>query len=80
MALKYNPQSQEVSKKIRKINQLAKDRDRAQEVENKRSNVDMTKHLNALKPELVSIVCLFNDLFQFYSMKCFTCMHVRCVG
>ncbi|XP_028771585.1 LOW QUALITY PROTEIN: stress-induced-phosphoprotein 1-like [Neltuma alba] len=68
MALQYNPQSQEVSKKIRKINQLAKDRDRAQEVENKRSNVDMTKHLNILKPELSgkygSEEC-WKDLFSF---------------
>lgn len=56
MSLQYNPQSEEVLKKIRKINQLAKDRDRAQEVENKRSNVDMAKHLDTLKPELVSIV------------------------
>ncbi|XP_054820557.1 LOW QUALITY PROTEIN: serine/threonine-protein phosphatase T [Prosopis cineraria] len=68
MAMQYNPQSQEVSKKIRRINQLAKDRDRAQEVENKRSNVDMTKHLNTLKPELsgkYGCEDSWKDLFSF---------------
>ncbi|RDX60191.1 Hsp70-Hsp90 organizing protein 2 [Mucuna pruriens] len=52
IALQYNPQSQEVSKKIKKINQLVRDSKRAQEVENMRSNVDMAKHLDALKPEM----------------------------
>lgn len=31
-----------------------KDSKRAQEVENMRSNVDMAKHLDTLKPEMVS--------------------------
>lgn len=52
IASQYNPQSQEVLKKIKKINQLVKDSKRAQEVENMRSNVDMAKHLDTLKPEL----------------------------
>ncbi|KAF7806891.1 stress-induced-phosphoprotein 1-like [Senna tora] len=67
-SLQYNPQSQEVSKKIRKINQLVKDRNRAQEVENMRSNVDMAKHLGTLKSELSgkyrSEEC-WKDIFSF---------------
>lgn len=51
-ALQYNPKSSEVSKKIKRLGQLAKDKKRAQEVENLRSNVDVSKHLDALKPEL----------------------------
>ncbi|KAL8481683.1 hypothetical protein ACS0TY_027991 [Phlomoides rotata] len=52
VALKYNPQSSEVSKKIKRLTQLAKDKKRAQEVETMRSNVDMAKHLDSLKTEL----------------------------
>ncbi|KAJ7979993.1 Hsp70-hsp90 organizing protein 1 [Quillaja saponaria] len=52
MALQNNPQSQEVSRKIKKINQLVRDKKRAQEVENMRSNIDMAKHLDTLKPEM----------------------------
>lgn len=51
-ALLYNPQSSEVSKKIKKLSQLAKDKKRIQEVENIRSNVDMKKYLDPLKSEL----------------------------
>jgi len=45
-------------KKIKKINQLVKDSKRAQEVENMRLNVDMAKHLDTLKPEMVSTIVL----------------------
>lgn len=51
-ALQFNPLSSEVSKKIKKISQLAKDKKRAQEVENMRSNVDLAKHLKKLKTEM----------------------------
>ncbi|KAJ0035366.1 hypothetical protein Pint_24748 [Pistacia integerrima] len=51
-ALQYNPQSAEVLRKIKRISQLAKDKQRAQEIENMRSNVDMAKHLDALKSEM----------------------------
>ncbi|KAF3456947.1 hypothetical protein FNV43_RR01601 [Rhamnella rubrinervis] len=51
-ALQYNPQSAEVSRKIKRISQLIKDKNRAQEVENLRSNVDMAKHLDKLKTEM----------------------------
>lgn len=51
-ALQYNPQSSEVSKKIKRISQLARDKKRAQEVENKKSNIDMAKHLEKLKSEM----------------------------
>ncbi|XP_058106106.1 uncharacterized protein LOC131249376 isoform X3 [Magnolia sinica] len=51
-ALQHNPQSSEVSKKIKRLTQLARDRKRAQEVETIRSNVDMGKYLDPLKLEL----------------------------
>nr|XP_009773831.1 PREDICTED: RNA polymerase II-associated protein 3 isoform X2 [Nicotiana sylvestris] len=52
LASKYNPQSLEVSKKIKTLSQLAKDMKRAEELENMRSNVDMAKHFDTLKSEL----------------------------
>ncbi|THG14387.1 hypothetical protein TEA_027803 [Camellia sinensis var. sinensis] len=52
IALQYNPQSSEVSKKIKRLAQLAKDKKRAEEVESMRSNIDMAKHLDVLKSEL----------------------------
>lgn len=51
-ALQYNPQSAEVSRKIKRVSQLAKDKKRAQEVENMRSNVDMVQHLDEFKSEM----------------------------
>ncbi|KAL1806514.1 hypothetical protein ACET3Z_029582 [Daucus carota] len=51
-ALDYNPQSSEVSKKIKKLSQLAKEKQRADEVQNLRSNIDMGKHIDVFKSEL----------------------------
>ena len=34
-----------------------KDKQRAQEVENMRSNVNMAKHLEKLKTEMVTVLC-----------------------
>ncbi|XP_074307189.1 uncharacterized protein LOC141642313 [Silene latifolia] len=68
VASKYNPKSTEVSKKIKRISQLAKDKQRAEEVEKMRADVDVAKHLSALKSELVekygSEECA-NDVFSF---------------
>jgi phage host-nuclease inhibitor protein Gam len=69
-SLQYNPQSSEVSKKIKRISQLARDKKRAQEVENKKSNIDMAKHLEKLKSEMVSVV------FQAYCCCCCCCLFV----
>ncbi|TYH29632.1 hypothetical protein ES288_A01G027500v1 [Gossypium darwinii] len=52
IALQYNPQSAEVSRKIKRLSQLAKDKKRAQEVQNLRSNVDIAKSLETLKSEM----------------------------
>ncbi|MBA0849848.1 hypothetical protein Goshw_021481 [Gossypium schwendimanii] len=52
IALQYNPQSAEVSRKIKRLSQLAKDKKRAQEVQNLRSNVDIAKCLETLKSEM----------------------------
>ncbi|KAJ0966405.1 hypothetical protein J5N97_027543 [Dioscorea zingiberensis] len=51
-AQKYNPQSVEISKKIKRLLLLDKEKKRAQEVENIRSNVDMQKYFSPLKPEI----------------------------
>ncbi|KAL6184975.1 hypothetical protein ACLB2K_041110 [Fragaria x ananassa] len=51
-ALQYNPKSVEVSRKMKKISQLARDKKRAEEVEKMRSNVDLAKHLDELKSEM----------------------------
>ncbi|XP_057524121.1 uncharacterized protein LOC130803905 [Amaranthus tricolor] len=52
VALQHNPKSTEVSKKIKKISLLAKDKKRAEEVEIMRSNVDVAKHLSIVKSEM----------------------------
>ncbi|KAF6138072.1 hypothetical protein GIB67_033486 [Kingdonia uniflora] len=52
IAFQHNPQSTEVSRKIKRLSQLSKEKIRAQEVENIRSNIDMGKHLESLKFEL----------------------------
>ncbi|MCL7037261.1 hypothetical protein MKW94_019284 [Papaver nudicaule] len=54
IALQYNSQSAEVSRKIKRLGQLAKDKKRVQELESIRSNIDMGKQLEALKKELVT--------------------------
>ncbi|XP_011030642.1 PREDICTED: stress-induced-phosphoprotein 1-like [Populus euphratica] len=68
IALQHNPQSTEVSRKIKRISQLARDKKRAQEVQSMRSNVDMAKHLETLKSEMFeklgSEECL-KDMFSF---------------
>ncbi|RVW55747.1 hypothetical protein CK203_075756 [Vitis vinifera] len=43
-------------KKDQEATQLARDKKRVQEVENKRSNVDMAKHLETLKSELIPFI------------------------
>lgn len=52
LALQYNPQSIEVSKKIKRLTGLSRQKKRTEEVENIRSNVDMIKYLDPLKTEL----------------------------
>ncbi|XP_021828184.1 stress-induced-phosphoprotein 1 isoform X2 [Prunus avium] len=67
-ALQYNSQSTEVSRKIKRISQLARDKKRAQEVEKMRSNVDMARQLDKLKSEMSgkrgSEEC-WEDMFSF---------------
>ncbi|KAG9129735.1 hypothetical protein Leryth_015432 [Lithospermum erythrorhizon] len=52
IALKLNPKSSEVSRKMKRLSQLEKDKKRVEELEKMRSNVDMAKHLGALKSTL----------------------------
>lgn len=68
-ALQYNPQSAEVSRKIKRVSQLVKDKKRAQEVDKKRTNINMTKHLDKLKSELVSCIHVTDAHFQSISCK-----------
>ncbi|KAJ6725982.1 TPR REPEAT CONTAINING PROTEIN [Salix purpurea] len=68
IALQYNPQSTEVSRKIKRISQLAKDKKRAQEVESMRSNVNIEKHLETLKSEMSKMLGSeerFKEMFSF---------------
>lgn len=64
VALQYNPQSAEVSKKIKRLTQLVGENKRAKEVENIRSSVDMGKYLDPLKAELVSSRCILACAFE----------------
>ncbi|OAY27988.1 stress-induced-phosphoprotein 1 [Manihot esculenta] len=67
-SLQYNPQSTEVSRKIKRISQLAKEKKRAQEMESKRSNVDMAKHLDTLKSEMSEKIAseeCWKEMFSF---------------
>ncbi|XP_071690145.1 uncharacterized protein [Rutidosis leptorrhynchoides] len=52
IASQHNPQSTEVSRKIKRVTQLSKDKKRSVEVDNMRSNVDLAKHLDGFKSEL----------------------------
>ncbi|CAN0876130.1 hypothetical protein LINGRAHAP2_LOCUS11127 [Linum grandiflorum] len=54
-ALQYNSQSAEVSRKIKRITQLGRDKKRAHEVESMRSNIDIVKHLNQFKAEMPTV-------------------------
>ncbi|KAJ8512914.1 hypothetical protein OPV22_003348 [Ensete ventricosum] len=68
VALQYNPQSSEVSKKIKRITQLAREKKRALEVENIRSSFDMRNFLDPLKPEFSSKFGaeeVWQDIFSF---------------
>lgn len=68
IALQYNPQSSEVTKKIKRLSQLAKDKQRAEEVEIMRSNIDMAKHLDVLKSEMsekYGAEDCWSDMFTF---------------
>jgi len=55
VALQYNPHSVEVSKRIKRLTDLAREKKRAEEIQNIRSSVDMRKYLDPLKTELVSL-------------------------
>lgn len=49
VALQYDPQSLEISKKIKRLIQLAREKKRAEEVENIWSNIDMGKYFGTLE-------------------------------
>lgn len=52
IALQHNPQNTEVSRKIKRLTQLAREQKRAVDVENMRSNIDIGKNFGSLKTEL----------------------------
>ncbi|KAK3140179.1 hypothetical protein QOZ80_5AG0397170 [Eleusine coracana subsp. coracana] len=54
VALQLNPQNTEVSRKIKRLTQLAREKKRALDVESMRSNIDIGKNLESLKTELVA--------------------------
>ncbi|XP_072956092.1 uncharacterized protein [Typha angustifolia] len=68
LALQYNPQNLEVSKKIKRLTQLAKEKKRTLAVESMRSSIDIGKYLEPLKTELsekCGSVELSEDIFSF---------------
>lgn len=68
IAAQYNPKSLEVSKKVKKLPQMVRDKKRAQEVDTIRSNVDMAKHLSFVTSELsekYGTEECWKDLFTF---------------
>lgn len=67
VALQHNPQNMEISKKIKRLTQLAREKKRVLEVQSIRSSVNMAKFLEPLKPEFVSSWHLF--FFFFYKIK-----------
>ncbi|KAL6623462.1 hypothetical protein ACP70R_033341 [Stipagrostis hirtigluma subsp. patula] len=54
IALQHNPQNTEVSRKIKRLSQLAREKKRALDVESMRSSIDIGKNLESLKAELVA--------------------------
>ncbi|CAN6338870.1 unnamed protein product, partial [Urochloa humidicola] len=54
VALQLNPQNTEVSRKIKRLSQLAREKKRALDVESMRSNVNIGKNLESLKTELAA--------------------------
>ncbi|XP_062203036.1 uncharacterized protein LOC133905292 [Phragmites australis] len=54
IALQHNPQNAEVSRKIKRLTQLAREKKRALDVESMRSSIDIGKNLESLKTELVA--------------------------
>ncbi|KAM0870240.1 hypothetical protein ACQ4PT_040139 [Festuca glaucescens] len=54
IASQHNPQNTEVSRKIKRLTQLAREQKRAGDVENMRSNIDLGKNLGSLKTELAA--------------------------
>ncbi|XP_047330820.1 U-box domain-containing protein 70 [Impatiens glandulifera] len=52
VSLQHNQQSSEVLRKIKRLEQLVKDKTRAEEVKSLKSNVDMRKQLDSLKSDL----------------------------
>lgn len=55
---------------------MAKDKKRAQEVENMRSNVDMVQHLDEFKSEMVSIIAKVERLYHDLHIKTVSFLHV----
>lgn len=64
IAAQHNPQSTEVSRKIKRLTQLSKDKNRSQQVHDMRSNVDLAKHLDAFNSELAQ-KHVGEDIFSF---------------
>uniref|UniRef100_A0A1D1YAM2 Heat shock protein STI n=1 Tax=Anthurium amnicola TaxID=1678845 RepID=A0A1D1YAM2_9ARAE len=67
VALQHNPQSTEVSRKIKRLTQLAREHKRTVELENRRSNVDMRKYLDPLKNELSEMIGKEEELQEIFS-------------
>lgn len=68
VALQHNPQNMEISKKIKRLTQLAREKKRVLEVQSIRSSVNMAKFLEPLKPEFSAAFPsedVWKDIFSF---------------
>jgi hypothetical protein len=65
VALQHNPQNIEVSMKIKRLTQLAREKKRALDVESMRSNIDIGRNFQSLKTELMSLLLGFVDVIIF---------------
>ncbi|ONK74352.1 uncharacterized protein A4U43_C03F5350 [Asparagus officinalis] len=66
-ALKFNPKSLEVSKKIKRLTQLAIEKKQAEERESIRSSVDMRKYLDPLRSEISGKLGAVEESEEFFS-------------
>ncbi|CAA7404015.1 unnamed protein product [Spirodela intermedia] len=67
IALQHNPQSTEVSRKIKRLMQVAKEHTRTQELESIRSNIDMRKYLDPFKNELCEKIGTAEEAQEIFS-------------
>ncbi|XP_078442642.1 tetratricopeptide repeat (TPR)-like superfamily protein [Wolffia australiana] len=67
IALQHNPQNTEVSRKIKRLSQVAREHTRTLELESMRSNINMRKELDPLKIELSENIAKKEEVEEIFS-------------